>query len=454
MTLIRSVSGVRGATGTEITEALARRYASAFGRMVGGSVAVGWDGRSGGDSLRRAVIAGLVDAGVRAEDAGVVPTPTVGIAVRIRGLDGGVVVTASHNPETQNGLKFFSSRGVFLVADEARELFGLADGPEATPVEAGPAPVELRDALRDHLDLVLSSSHVDRARIEKAAPSVVVDCVNAAGSVALPKLLSELGCRVSAINDEPGAGFPRGPEPVPENLGGLAEAVVRERADIGLACDPDADRLAVVDDHGRPVGEEYTLVLAGRAVLSRTPGPVVANMSTSRMMDDVAEAYSVPMFRSPVGEINVVTKMDEVSAVVGGEGNGGVILPEVHMGRDACTAAALVLTAVADFGGTVSELIAAMPRYSMLKKKLELRGVSRDCIVEAMREAFPDGHEDLTDGAKMTWPDRWIHARMSGTEPVVRIIAEAPDDPGTRDLAERAIGAVSRCMKGGLTCAE
>ncbi len=453
MVLIRSVSGVRGETGVDVTTELARRYAAAFVRMTGGSIVVGWDGRRGGDDLRRAVIEGLTASGARVLDAGVVPTPTVGMTVRSRGLDGGVVVTASHNPEDQNGLKFFSRRGVFLVPSEALRLFELADVGERFGGAEGTA-AELDGAVRDHVDRVLSCSFVDVEGISAVVPRVVVDCINGAGSVALPTLLRELGCSVTAMNDEPGAGFTRGPEPVPANLTSLGEAVASEGADIGLACDPDADRLAVVDETGRPIGEEYTLVIAARAVLSRKSGPVVANMSTSRMMDDVAAEYSVPIHRSPVGEINVVTKMNEVSAVIGGEGNGGVILPDVHSGRDASTAAALVMTALADAGTSVSGLVSSLPAYSMLKTKFAVPGVTRDGIVSAMRGAFSDAREDLTDGAKMTWPDRWVHARMSGTEPVVRVIAEAPDEASAQELSERAAQAVSRLTEGGLTCAE
>ncbi|MBD3348400.1 MAG: phosphoglucosamine mutase, partial [Candidatus Eisenbacteria bacterium] len=254
MTLIRSVSGVRGTTGVEITEELVARYARAFASMVGGRVALGCDGRRGGGPLVAAASDGLMRGGALVLDAGVVPTPTVGIAVRERELDGGVVITASHNPETQNGMKFFSSRGVFLDRAEARDLFAVADG---APPDASNGPRETRllaDAVRDHIGLILSCRHVDVERVRKWAPTVVVDCVNGAGSVALPLLLEELGCEVVRLSCEAGAGFPREPEPVPANLGGLGEAVVREAADLGFACDPDADRLAVVDEKGRPIG--------------------------------------------------------------------------------------------------------------------------------------------------------------------------------------------------------
>jgi len=449
VTLIRSVSGVRGTTGVEITEEMVGRYARAFASMVGGRMAVGFDGRSGGEGLKSSVVEGLRSGGASVLDLGVVPTPTVGIVVKWRGLDGGVVVTASHNPETQNGLKFFSSRGVFLVSEQAERLFSLADGPEPAASETTGCVSDLHGAVEHHHGLILDSGIVDESALRSAAPSVVVDCVNGAGSVALPSFLERVGCRVRAQNAEPGAGFTRGPEPVPENLGELGEAVVREGANLGLACDPDADRLAVVDENGRPIGEEYTLALAARAVLARRPGPVVANMSTSRMMDDVAAEFGVPIFRSPVGEINVVTKMDEVSAVVGGEGNGGVILPAVHRGRDACTAAALVLSAVLDSRRTVSQLVGGLPSYSILKKKLPLEGVTRDELAEAVAGAFPGSAVDLTDGAKMTWPDRWVHARMSGTEPVVRVIAEAPDGGSASSLVARATEALSKLTKDG-----
>lgn len=455
MTLVRSVSGVRGVVGADITEALVRRYAAAFGSIVSKDAVVGWDARRGGNALARAAMKGLGDSGIHVRDAGVVPTPTLGIAIREYGLGGGIAVTASHNPENNNGLKFFSPRGIFLDAQAAQRLFDLVDAGFERVEGAEVSPDPLDGAVRAHMTLVLSSEFVDARRMAEAGIKVVVDCVNAAGSVILPVLLRELGCVVIEIGTEPGAGFGRGPEPVAENLSELGEAVVREGAILGLACDPDADRLAIVDSLGRAVGEEYTLAIAAKSVLSKRPGPVVANVSTSRMLDDIAGEFGVPVYRTAVGEANVVAKMEEVSAVVGGEGNGGVILPGVHLGRDASTAAALVVDAVAAAGpGGVEGIAAQLPRYVMAKRKIVLAAASTEAIVAAMLGAFPEAEPDLTDGAKMAWPDRWVHARMSGTEPVVRVIAEAAGPREAEELVEKTFLALARATGGASPCVE
>jgi phosphomannomutase len=453
--LIRSVSGVRGLTGTEVTPALARRYGRAFGRLAEGSVLVGWDSRAGGGDLSDAIAQGLTESGRGVLDGGIAPTPTIGVGVRMLGLGGGVVVTASHNPQEYNGLKFFGPNGTFLDGEAAQRLFSLADnesgeGAIGAGDAAGPAATsdgsrssDPGDLIGRHIDLVLSSALVDRDAIARLEPLVVVDCVNAAGSLILPRLLRALGCRVSELNTEPGAGFPRGAEPLPENLADLGRAVVGSGAAVGLACDPDADRLAIVDEKGVPIGEEYTLAIAARVVLESERGPVVANVSTSRMLDDLGSEFDVPVHRTPIGEINVVSRMLDVGAVVGGEGNGGVILPDVHMGRDAATGAALILTGLAHApAGGISGLADGFVRYSTMKTKIAAVGISRQGIVEAMDRAFPDGERVLVDGAKIVWPDRWIHARMSGTEPVIRVIAEASRPEDAAALVEAALAAV------------
>jgi phosphomannomutase len=449
MSLIRSVSGVRGVVGIDLTAELARRYGRAFGRTVRGDVAVGWDSRRNGAELVEAVAAGLRESGSRAAHLGIVPTPTVGIAIRKHRLAGGVAVTASHNPEEYNGLKFFSSEGMFLDGREGRELYELADADPPPEEGEGLPPVTLDGAIDDHIGLVLASDAVAVDAVRAARPKVVVDCVNAAGSVILPRLLRELGCETHELSTDVLQPFPRGAEPTPEHLTDLGREVVERGAAAGLACDPDADRLALVDENGRAVGEEYTLAVAARIVLSGKKGPVVANVSTSRMIEDLAGEAGVPVYRTPVGEINVVGKMVEVSAVVGGEGNGGVILPEVQPGRDAATAAALVASALATSEtGVLSELVARFPAYAMVKRKVTLESPSREGIVEVVRGAFPDGDLDLTDGAKMAWTDRWVHVRMSGTEPVVRVIAEARHADVAGALVERAVSALSRQTRG------
>ncbi len=455
--LIRSVSGVRGLTAGEVTPDVVRRYGGAFAARTPGDIAVGWDSRSGGDVLKDAVAAGIIEAGGRVVDVGVVPTPTVGVVVKRHGLAGGVMITASHNPEEYNGLKFFSRRGVFLDGEEVARLFAavdaVAEAPIGTPRDARePGASDVRrmdDAVGEHVALVLASPLVNVPAVSAARPRIVVDCVNAAGSVILPRLLRELGCEVVELYTDTGLGFPRGAEPMPEHLEALSHTVVAESAVAGFACDPDADRLAVVDERGTPIGEEFTLAIAARVVLEIRRGPIVANMSTSRMMDDLAQEFEVPIHRTPIGEINVVAKMEEVGAVVGGEGNGGVILPDVHMGRDSATAAALVVSGMATGeSGAVSELAARFTHYFSVKKKLKLDSATPEGIIEAMREAFPGGELDLTDGAKIAWPDRWIHARMSGTEPVVRVIAEAAREDDANRLVEEAISAVTSAAGG------
>lgn len=455
--LIRSVSGVRGLTAGEVTPDVVRRYGGAFAARTPGAIAVGWDSRSGGDVLKDAVAAGIIEAGGRVVDVGVVPTPTVGVVVKRHGLAGGVMITASHNPEEYNGLKFFSRRGVFLDGEEVAGLFAAVDAAAGAPVGAPPGAREpdasamrrMDDAVGEHVALVLASPLVNAAAVSTARPRIVVDCVNAAGSVIVPRLLRELGCDVVELYTDTGSGFPRGAEPIPEHLEALSHAVVAESAAAGFACDPDADRLALVDERGTPIGEEFTLAIAARVVLGIRRGPIVANMSTSRMMDDLAQEFDVPIYRTPIGEIHVVAKMEEVGAVVGGEGNGGVILPDVHMGRDSATAAALVVSGMATGeSGAVFELAARFTHYFSVKRKLKLDSATHEGIVEAMRKAFTDGELDLTDGAKIAWPDRWIHARMSGTEPVVRVIAEAACEGDADKLVEEAISAVTSAAGG------
>lgn len=442
MVLIRSVSGVRGLVGRDLTVELAEQYGAAFARLAGGDVAVGRDARPGGENLAAAVSRGLCAGGVTVHDLGVAPTPTVGIAVRLRRLAGGIAVTASHNPEAYNGLKFFSSRGIFLDREAADRLFSAVDRGVSGASHAG-SVVSSSGAARDHIDRVVACRLVDRSAIARRRPVLVVDCVNAAGSLVLPPLLRKLGCDVVELHTDVGGGFPRGAEPVPEHLGDLSAAVVRHRAHGGLACDPDADRLALVDESGLAIGEEYTLAIASRVVLERTPGPIVANVSTSRMMDDLAAEFGVGIHRSAVGEINVVSKMMEVSAVVGGEGNGGVILPGIHAGRDAATAAALVATAIAENGG-IASLASRFRRYCMVKEKLETDHSNRAEMADAVRRAFPGGALDTTDGAKIAWPDRWVHVRMSGTEPVTRLIAEAEREEDALALVAKARAALGR----------
>ena len=441
MTLIRSVAGVRGIVPRDLDAVIARRYARAFGEMIGGRIAVGWDSRPGGDELEQAVVSGLADCDATPVRLGIVPTPTVGVAVRSLECAGGVCITASHNPGEYNGLKFFSGSGVFVTREEGERIFERADtlaGMAAAPCEPDRRP-ESADAIETHIGLVLASRHVDVDAVRGAAPRIVVDCCNAAGSVILPQLLTRLGCDVDTIFAEAGTGFPRVAEPTPESLTALCERVRETGASAGFACDPDADRLAIVDETGRAVGEEYTLVLSTDAVLAVSPGPVVTNVSTSRMVDDVAARYGVAVHRTAVGEANVVAKMADVSAVVGGEGNGGVVLPDVHFGRDAATAVALIVSQMARRGvNGVGELVRELRPYAIVKRKLPAVDRSDASLEKVLTATLTGGEIDRTDGVKISWADSWVHVRPSNTEPIVRVIAEAPDAGGANELATRA----------------
>jgi phosphomannomutase len=336
-------------------------------------------------------------------------------------------------------LKLIGSSGLFLEASQGTAMRALLDTgvPHATWDRLG-AVVEDPDAASRHLAAVLAIPYVDVEAIRRRRFKVALDCVRGAGATIMPMLLDALGCETVAINLEPDGRFPREPEPIPENLHAL-EGLVRESgADIGFAVDPDVDRLAIVSDEGRAIGEEYTLALAARLVLRHRRGPVVTNLSSSLMIEDVAREAGVPAVRTPVGEVNVAVRMRSEGAPVGGEGNGGVILPEVHLGRDAPIGAALLLQLLVEEGRPLSLVARSIPSYVIVKDKLARPNASLDAVYGALRSAFPDAGVDVQDGLRLAWPDRWVHVRPSGTEPIVRVIAEAPDEAQARELVRRS----------------
>jgi len=293
-------------------------------------------------------------------------------------------------------------------------------------------------AIERHIERVLAIPYVDVEGIRRRQFHVALDCVRGAGSVIMPALLERLGCRVTAINLEADGRFPRPPEPVPENLGELERVVLESGAVIGFAVDPDVDRLALVSDAGKAIGEDFTLALAARLVLRHRKGSVVTNLSTSRLIEDVATAANVRVVRAPVGEVNVAVRMRDDGAPIGGEGNGGVILSEVHLGRDAPIGAALVLQLLHEDNQSLSQIVSELPRYVIVKDKLDRPNASLDTVYEALRAAFPTAEADTQDGLRLSWPDRWVHVRPSGTEPIVRVIAEAPSDREARDLVKQS----------------
>lgn len=442
-----SVSGVRGRVGDPLTPELMGAVAAAFGgflrvRGAGGPVYVGRDSRTSGPMFQRAVVAGLQSVGVDVVELGVVPTPTVLLAVEDAGAAGGLAVTASHNPAEWNALKLISGEGIFLDAGEAAafQAYLAGEDPPRAPWD-GLGGVEKDPGAWDrHRERILSLEYMDGDAIAGHGLPVALDCVHGAGGPPVADLLGALGVTFRGMGMEPDGLFPRDPEPTAANLAGLGELVRATGAGVGMAVDPDADRLSLVDETGTAVGEDLTLALAAAAVLRRTPGVVVTNLSTSRVVEDVAAAFGSRVVRAPVGEVNVVRRMQGEGAVVGGEGNGGVILPALHYTRDAPLAVALVLQHLADEGTTLSQAVARWPRYVIRKEKIRF---PREALAEAfnvLREDLREAEADETDGLRLDWPGRrsWLHVRASGTEPVVRIIAEAPDEQGADALLRRA----------------
>jgi len=445
--LIISASGIRGIVGSGLTPEVVARYGASFGTYVrsrapgpGGHVLVGRDSRTSGDTLLDAVAAGVRSAGLDVRDMGIVATPTGLLAVEDddRAV-GGLLVTASHNPAEWNGLKLVSADGTFLTADAGREVQALyATGGSHVGWESVGTRVFQEGAIEHHLERILELPILDAGRISGRRFRIVLDCVRGAGGLIVPELLDRLGCEVVGIDLEPDGRFPRAPEPVPENLGILGEAVVREGAAMGFAVDPDVDRLALVDERGRPVGEDWTLALAVELVAGFDPGPVVTNLSSSRSIEDAAVRAGVPFHRAPVGEANVVARMIETGSTIGGEGNGGVIYPALHLTRDAPLAAALILQFMAERDDALSAVVAERPDYRIVKRKVDRGGLDVPTLLDSIGKAAPDGVlQDSQDGLRLAWPDgSWIHVRPSGTEPILRIVAEAQQEQAALELAD------------------
>ncbi len=442
--LMVSVSGIRGRVGEALTPEVVARYAAGFGawassRGLSKRVVVGRDSRVSGPMFHRVVLAALQSVGCDVIDIGLTTTPTCQLAVEHHHAAGGLMISASHNPIEWNALKFIGPTGLFLENAEGVEMRALVETgiPRAHWDELG--QIEPDDcAIQRHIDRVLSIPYLDIEGIRKRHFSVALDCVRGAGAAIMPLLLDRLGCRVSSINLETDGRFPRPPEPVAENLGELERLVLQSGAAIGFAVDPDVDRLALVSDAGKAIGEDFTLALAARLVLRHTPGTVVTNLSTSRIVEDVAIDAGVPIIRAPVGEVNVAVRMRDERAPIGGEGNGGVILSEMHLGRDAPVGAALILQLLHEEDRSLSQIVAGLPRYVIVKDKLDRPSASLDTVYETLRSAFPDAVADTQDGLRLSWPDRWVHVRPSGTEPIVRVIAEAPSREEALALVNRS----------------
>src|SRR3989441_11119959 len=448
-TLMVSVSGVRGLVGTDLTPEVVAGWAAAFGtwardgmrpsgrRAVRPSIVVGRDARTSGPMFASAAIAGLQSVGCHVIDVGLVATPTVQLAVEHHRAAGGIILTASHNPIEWNALKFVGPDGIFLDSGAGTRVRELAAGdalPRANYNAIGGVEADA-NAISRHLAAVLALRGVDVRAIKRRRFRVALDTVRGAGGAIMPELLERLGCRVTAINLETDGLFPRPPEPVPENLKALSALVRRTKADVGIAVDPDVDRLAMVDEKGRPIGEDYTLAFAVRAVRPSSHQSVVCNLSTSLVVEDAARDFGARVVRAPVGEAHVARQIIALKAVIGGEGNGGVMYPALHVGRGAPVSGALRLGLLARERATVSELVGRAPRYTIVKAKAP-RGARLEQVYAGLRKRFGDATVDTQDGLRLAWPGRWLHVRPSGTEPIIRLIAEAPTSADAQRLIE------------------
>jgi phosphomannomutase len=439
--LMISVAGVRGIVGDSLTPPVVTRFAAAFARSLGpGPVVVGRDARPSGPVVYHAVAAGLRSAGREVVDLGLATTPTNEIAVEHLRAAGGVIITASHNPAPWNALKFLSARGEFLGPSEGAAVRAAFEADAGLWVDAAALGGERVEsaALDWHLERVLGLEVLDPAVIRARALRVVVDGCSSVGGIAVPPLLRALGVRVTELDCVADGDFRRELEPLPEHLGGLSRAVVESGADFGVALDPDGDRAAFVDAGGVPLGEEFTLALGLQVVLARRRGAAVTNLSTSRIVDAVCRRAGVPLHRTPVGEAHVVAGMQACGAVAGGEGNGGMILPAAHYGRDGLVAVALVAQAVAAGATSLRALADALPTFYMVKRKFPLVGGGWEGPSGRLRRCFAGHAVDEADGLRFDRGEEWVHVRPSGTEPVVRIIAEAPAEARARELIEQA----------------
>lgn len=439
MSLIKSISGIRGTIGGSVGEGLnpldTVKFVSAYASFIKktttkgtNKIVVGRDARISGEMMEHIVIGTLMGMGFDVVNIGLATTPTTEIAVTMEDACGGIILTASHNPKQWNALKLLNEKGEFLNADEGTEVLKIAESDDFIFADVDHlGKVESKDYTDAHIKAVLELKLVDVPAIKAANFKVAIDCVNSVGGIVIPRLLNALGIEyIAELNTEPTGYFAHNPEPLPENLTEISELMKSGKADVGFVVDPDVDRLAIVDEKGNMFGEEYTLVAVADYVLKYTPGNTVSNLSSSRALRDVTDKYRMTYSAAAVGEVNVTTRMKEIGAVIGGEGNGGIIYPESHYGRDALVGIALFLTHLAYEKKTVSELRSTYPEYYIAKKKIELTpDIDVDAILLSVKEKFAAFDVTDIDGVKIDFPDKWVHLRKSNTEPIIRIYSEA-----------------------------
>ncbi len=446
-TLKISISGVRGVVGESLTPILLTRFAQAFGTYVGArTIVIGRDPRTSGEMVKQAVVAGLLSSGCSIVDIGMCPVPTIQLLVRHHRAHGGIAITASHNPAEWNALKFIGRDGFFLNSGQARELLDIYHQGEYTRVSGTEmrGVVELPGAGDLHIQRIVD----ERGPLPttKKKLRVVLDACNGAGSITGPKLLAALGVEAFTINVTPNGSFPRPAEPLAENLGDLCRAVKAQHADVGFAQDMDADRLAIVSEEGVAIGEEYTLLLSALSVLGQTPGSVVANLSTTSALKNVVNKFGGQLFLSKIGEVNVTEEMQKHNAVIGGEGNGGVIYPRLNFARDSLVGMALILHLLAESGQTITELVNSLPRFAMIKEKMICPSDKISRILRMVRHEYAAYPMDLRDGVKVSLPNGWLLVRASNTEPIIRVIAEAEHEPDARAIIDRVYSQVQECL--------
>lgn len=456
MTLIKSISGIRGTIGgnqgDNLTPIDAVKYAAAYGQWVKQQrdkdtyrVVVGRDARISGEMIQQLVMQTLVSLGIHVIDLGLSTTPTVEVAVGLEHADGGIILTASHNPKQWNALKLLNAKGEFLDAVNGQQILDIAGQESVVFSEVDNlGTISKNEAYIDlHIEEVLALELVNVSAIKKAGFKVAVDAVNSTGGIAVPRLLEELGVETVPLYCEPTGHFPHNPEPLKEHLGDLMKEVVVSKSAFGIVVDPDVDRLAFVDENGEMFGEEYTLVAVADYVLSKTPGNTVSNMSSSRALRDVTEKHGGSYTASAVGEVNVVQAMKDTNAVIGGEGNGGIIYPESHYGRDSLVGIALFLSFLAERGGTVSALRKSYTSYFMSKKKIELTpSLDVDALLDTMTQRYANEKPNTLDGVKIDFENSWVHLRKSNTEPIIRIYTEATSQQEADELADRFIAEI------------
>lgn len=453
MTLIKSISGIRGTiggiVGDNLTPVDAVKFASAYGSWLIGEtktdhpkVVVGRDARISGSMIQQLVMNSLVGLGIHVIDLGLSTTPTVEIAVTLEKADGGIILTASHNPKQWNALKLLNDKGEFLNAENGKKILDIVEHDAYVFAEVDDlGSITVNDTYIDkHIEEVLNLSLVDAELVKKANFKVVVDAVNSTGGIAIPKLLQKMGVETVKLYCEPNGHFPHNPEPLKEHLTDLSELIVKEKADFGLTVDPDVDRLAFMSEDGEMFGEEYTLVACADFVLGKTPGNTVSNLSSSRALRDITQRHNGIYEASAVGEVNVVEKMKANKAIIGGEGNGGIIYPESHYGRDSLVGVALFLTHLAEKKCSVSELRNSYPSYFMSKNKIQLTpDLDVDAILKGFHEKYVSEEVSTVDGVKVDFENEWVHLRKSNTEPIIRIYTEALSQENADQLAEDTI---------------